>query len=79
MTRDQALAIISSAITSQFGVATDSVTEETVALDVAGWDSFSNGLLVMAIEERAGCPLPFDELAAAANVGDMADILAKNA
>lgn len=78
MTRDQALTIISNAIADQFGVAADSVTESTVALDVAGWDSFSNGLLIMAIEEKAGCPLPFDELAEAENVGAMADILVKN-
>lgn len=79
MTRDQALAIVSGAIASQFGVAAESVTEDTVALDVAGWDSFSHGLLVMAIEEKAGAPLPFDELASAANVGELADIVSKNA
>lgn len=79
MTRDQALAVISQAIASQFDIAADSVTESTVALDVAGWDSFSNGLLIMAIEEKTGCPLPFDELVEADNVGAMADILVKNA
>ena len=77
MTSNLAFRIVSRAIAQQFNIACETITAETVALDVAGWDSFSNGLLIMAMEDAAGRPLPFDDLAAADNVGEMAVIIAK--
>ena len=73
----KAFSIVAEAIARQFSVPADSITPETVALDVDGWDSFSNGLLIMAIEDAVGRPLPFDELAGADNVGDMARVVAR--
>lgn len=76
MDRAVAFDIVTKAIASQFSVSIDSITEDTVAIDVAGWDSFSNGLLVMALEDATHKPLPFDDLASANNVGEMIDIIA---
>jgi acyl carrier protein len=74
----KAFSIVAQAIARQFSVEVDSVTPATVALDVEGWDSFSNGLLIMAIEDTVGRSLPFNELAEADNVGDMAQVIARH-
>lgn len=76
MNRINAFELVATTIAQQFGVPIESISEATVALDVDGWDSFSNGILIMTLEERAGRPLPFDELSNATNVGEMAAILA---
>ena len=73
---DKAFSIVAAAIAREFNVLASSVTPETVALDIDGWDSFSNGLLILAIEEAVGRSLPFDELAGASNVGEMAGVVA---
>lgn len=74
---NKAFNIVAEAIAREFNVSADTVSRETVALDIDGWDSFSNGMLIMAIEEAVGGPLPFDDLASAANVGEMADVVAE--
>jgi acyl carrier protein len=79
MDTNKALGIVRQAISSQFGVSIETISPDTVALDVPGWDSFSNGLLIMALEDAAGQSLPFDELAGADDVAEMARILAENA
>lgn len=76
MTDAKAFQIVSVAIARQFNIPADTITAETVALDVPGWDSFSNGLLIIAMEEAVGRPLPFDAMASAANVGEMATVVA---
>lgn len=73
----RALQIVAEAISRQFHVAADQITGETVALDVPGWDSFSNGLLLMALEDIVGSQLPFDDMTSAENVDQMADIVAR--
>ncbi|MFM1988715.1 MAG: Phosphopantetheine attachment site [Pseudomonadota bacterium] len=79
MERDRAFELVRTTIATEFRVEESLVTAETVASDVAGWDSFSHCNLIMAIESRLGCSLPFDELLEAGNVGDLCDIVEKAA
>ena len=74
---DVGFRIVAEAIARQFNIDANAVGPATVAMDVDGWDSFSNGLLIMALEEAVGRPLPFDELMASENVGEMADVVAR--
>lgn len=74
---EQALKIVRTAVATQFSVSLDQVTAQTVALDVVGWDSFSNGLLIMTLEDAVGRTLPFDRLVSADDVGGMAEIIAE--
>jgi acyl carrier protein len=75
---DQGFRIVAEAIARQFNIDASEVSPATVAMDVDGWDSFSNGLLIMALEEAVGRPLPFDALVAAENVGEMAAVVARS-
>lgn len=75
---DQGFRTVAEAIARQFNIDASAVSPATVAMDVDGWDSFSNGLLIMALEEAVGRPLPFDELVAAENVGEMAAVVARS-
>jgi len=70
---------VAKAIAREFGVPVASITAETVAGDVAGWDSFSHGMLLMAIESEIGALLPLERVMDAANVGDLAAIVAEAA
>ena len=74
---DKGFRTVAEAIARQFNIDAGSVTPATVAMDVDGWDSFSNGLLIMALEDAVGQPLPFDDLVAAENVGEMAAVVAR--
>lgn len=77
MNSGAAFQLVASAIAEQFGVEAGLVSLRTVAADVPGWDSFSNGLLIMSIEEKLGTVLPLAEILDAGDVGAMADIVAK--
>lgn len=72
-----AFSLVSQAIAQQFSVDRELITVETVAADVPGWDSFSNGILIMALEDAAGRQFPFDELTEAGNVGEMIAVIEK--
>lgn len=74
---EQALRIVRTTVATQFSVPLDQIAAQTVALDVPGWDSFSNGLLIMALEDAVGRTLPFDRLVSADDVGGMAEIIAE--
>jgi acyl carrier protein len=53
------------------------ITPETTAADVLGWDSLSHTLLIMDVEDAFGVELPFDEITALANVGELAALVAR--
>jgi acyl carrier protein len=69
---------VRSAIVSTFkldqGAAID---RDTTSADVAGWDSLSHSLLLMAIEDHFGIELPLDRVYEAANVGELVDLVAE--
>lgn len=51
------------------------VTRETTAADVEGWDSLSHAILMMKVEEICKIELPVDRIYDLANVGELADIV----
>lgn len=75
MDRDCAFELVAEAIAKEFGVDKSSVKAETVSADVAGWDSFSHGMLILTLEDRLNTVLPVDRLLEAANVGELVDIV----
>lgn len=77
MIYDQAFDLVRKAIAQQFRIAEDCIKGQTVAADVPGWDSFSNGMLIMDLESLTGVPLPFDAMVEATDVEAMAQIIAK--
>jgi acyl carrier protein len=49
---------------------------ETVAAEVAGWDSFAHLTIVVAAETRFGIKIPTREIERLTNVGDLARAIA---
>lgn len=79
MDPNEAFHLVRTIIANEFKVDVSAITSETVAGDIAGWDSFSHCNLIMAIEARLGCTLPFDELLEAANVEALSRIVERAA
>lgn len=52
-----------------------SLTPETTADQVDGWDSFSHINLIMAIEQHFGITFNYREVASFKNVGDLARLI----
>jgi acyl carrier protein len=77
-TRDPVAKLVIDAVVTTFRV-TDaaSISEQTTAHDVDGWDSLSHTMLLMKIEEALGCELPLERIYGAANVGELIDIAAE--
>jgi acyl carrier protein len=53
------------------------LTPTLSAKDVAGWDSFKQIEILVAVEARFGIKLNTKEIDALKNVGDLADVIAK--
>ena len=51
------------------------VTEETTAADVDGWDSLEHINLVNAVEQEFGMKFDMGQILTMKNVGEMADII----
>jgi acyl carrier protein len=51
------------------------LTEQTTAVDVAGWDSFAHVNLIVALEERFAVTFSTRELAAMQSVADLLTLL----
>lgn len=78
MDQQRAFEIVAETVAEQFRIDVASVHAETVADDVAGWDSFSHGSLILALETKLNVVLPIEELLEAANVGELASILVRS-
>lgn len=78
MDQTRAFDIVAQTIAEEFRTDAAKVKPETVAGDVAGWDSFSHGSLIMALETKLNTSLPIDDLLEAANVGELVAIIAKS-
>ena len=72
-----ALDVTLSTIAKEFRVPKEQLSEATTASDVDGWDSFSHGMLIMAIEDQIGAALPLDRMLEAENVGTLAALVAE--
>ncbi len=51
------------------------LTDETVADDVDGWDSFEHINLVVGVEEEFNMKIPMGKVVTMKNVGEMVDII----
>ena len=52
-----------------------SLTPESAPGNVAGWDSFAHVKLILALEEEFGVSFTVDDVAEAANLGDLIQVL----
>lgn len=66
---------VRAAIAEETGVAGDSISSDTTAADVEGWDSLAHVRIMLNIEARAGQPVDIDASYAASTVGELIDIL----
>ena len=71
--------VVRAMVAREFRIPADTVRDETSAADVAGWDSFSNGSLLLRIEGELGFELPLDDALATANVGELIEVIARAA
>ena len=53
------------------------LTDATTAADIEDWDSLEQINLLVAIEKKFNIKFKLDEVSHLANVGDMADLVAK--
>jgi acyl carrier protein len=65
--------IVRKVIAETFGVSPDSITRETTADDVDGWDSLSHTVLMIRLGRALGAPVSERLAAEAVNVGALAD------
>lgn len=54
------------------------VTEETTSADVADWDSLTHITLISEVEDAFDMKFSMKDVLGMENVGEMADIIAKN-
>ena len=71
MKEEAIFATVCQAINAHFGVPTDRITRDTVAADIAGWDSVNHAVLLMELEGLLGTELPVTELFDVTNVGEL--------
>lgn len=62
-------------IGSMFDVPPESITRQTVAADVDGWDSLGHVTLMMMLERRLGVLLGEDDSGEMADVGALVDVI----
>jgi fatty-acyl-CoA synthase len=62
-------------IATTFDVPTSSLTTETAAIDVPGWDSLGHTVLMIRLERALGRPVPESVAARARNVGELVELL----
>lgn len=54
------------------------VTDETTASDIEGWDSLTHITLISEVEDNFGIKFSMKDVLAMQNVGQMANIIAKS-
>jgi acyl carrier protein len=76
MNRDGIWDVLSEVIRTVFDTRV-SLSRDTTASDVDGWDSVAHIQLLLAVERRFGIRFNTGEMAAMKNVGEMADTIAR--
>lgn len=66
---------ILNSISKYFGLPAESITHNTVAQDVAGWDSFRHMDLILYLENEYNIEFSAGELAGMDNVGSLIRII----
>lgn len=62
-------------IATFFKVSSDEVTSNSVASDIAGWDSLSHAELLLAIENEFAISFDLGDLMRMNNVGDLVSVI----
>ena len=75
MENDEIMARVAAIIRRQFSTAEASVSRETTALDVDGWDSLSHTILMVKIEKEFAVRFSSEELFSLRNVGELVDLI----
>lgn len=75
MTREEVYERLNAVFREVFDDNSIVVTDETVADDIDGWDSFEHINLVVAVEEEFSFKIPMGKVVAMKNVGEMVDII----
>ena len=73
---DFSFAQLQGLIAEEFGVPATSITRETTAVDVVGWDSISHAGLLIQIENRFGITFPDEVMFDLNDVGALYDSVA---
>ncbi len=66
---------IAAIISRFFSVQADSISRETVASEIEGWDSLQHVYLIMEIENAFSLRLPTQLVFGLKNVGDLCDLI----
>jgi acyl carrier protein len=75
MTDEQILQKITEVVQDQLDNADISLTKDTVAKDVEGWDSLAHVRITIAIEQAFGLRFPTARIGAISNVGELIDLV----
>lgn len=73
MTDEEVYAALTEVFHETFDIDTITLTPQTTAADVAGWDSVKMVVIILAVEERFGIKLRSREVDNLKNVGDLAE------
>lgn len=74
MDKEQIMQIVSSAIEETFMTNSNEISEDTVAIDIPGWDSLSHIILLSNIEDSLNTELDLEDVNFN-NVGDLVDFI----
>ncbi len=70
---DIGFAALQQIVANEFDISPASITRETTAEDVDGWDSVSHASLIMAVEKAFNVVFPDDDIYTMENVGAIHD------
>lgn len=74
MDKEQIMQIVSSAIEETFMTKSNEISEDTVAIDIPGWDSLSHIILLSNIEDSLNTELDLEDVNFN-NVGDLVNFI----
>jgi acyl carrier protein len=77
MTKAEILQGVREVLVRQFLIQPQSVTRDTSAYDIDGWDSVAHVYVVLDIERRFGVKLPEQRVFELENVGALVDLVAE--
>ena len=77
MTRDEIYERVNEVFRDVFDDDSITVTDETTAEDIEGWDSLEHVSLMMAIGTEFGIKIPLNKVNSMQNVGEMVDFISE--
>lgn len=75
MTREEVYERLNEVFRDVFDDESITVSDETTAADVDGWDSLEHINLMVAVQEEFGFRMPVGKIVTMKNVGEMVDII----